>query len=67
MLHVEMLPDVFANDFTVDKSIHSYNTRANDDIHMYNSNLNFDQKCVATKADYLWNLVHVYLKANMSF
>ena len=55
MHHVEIFPCVFANFFTVNKSIHSYNTRAKDDIHMYNSNLSFGRKCVATKAGYLWN------------
>jgi hypothetical protein len=34
MHHIEILPDVFANYFTVDKSIHIYNTRATGDIHI---------------------------------
>ena len=66
MHHVEMLPDVFANYFTVNRSIHSYNTRAKDDIHVFNSNLSFGRKCVAAKAGYLWNTLPDYLKTNMS-
>ena len=68
MHHGEMLPDVFANYFTVNKSIHSYNrpTTAKDDIHVYNSNLSFGRKCVATKAGYLRNTLPDYLKTNMS-
>ena len=66
MHHVEMLPDVFANFITVNKSIHSFNTRAKDYIHMFNSNLSFGRKCVAAKAGCLWNTLPDCLKSNMS-
>jgi hypothetical protein len=51
--------------FTVDKSIHSYNTRVKDDIHMHNCNFNFGRKSVATKAGYLPNTLPDYLRTNV--
>jgi hypothetical protein len=46
--------------------VHNYNTRAKDDIHMYNSNLSFGRKCASLKAGYFWNTLPDYLKTNMS-
>jgi hypothetical protein len=42
MHHVELLPGVFVNYFTVNQTIHSYNPRAKDDIHIYRPNCNLN-------------------------
>ena len=49
LYHNETLADVYTNYFTINKLVHSHNTRSKDDIHMYYVNLTLRQRCLKNK------------------
>ena len=62
MYHSKLLPDVFANYFTLNSSVHAYLTRSHSDIHIYRANTSFGQRSVSYKAGILWNSLPSGLK-----
>ena len=66
MHHLETLPNVFANYFTINKYVHDFNTRRRDDIHMYCCNLSLGLRCTGARAGSLWNSLPNNMKVYMS-
>ena len=50
-----LLPNVFANYYTLNSSVHAYLTRSHSDIHIYRANTLFGQRSVTYKGGILWN------------
>ena len=57
MFHVCDLPEVYRNHFTVNKSVHSYNTRQNNDLHIHYIKKSIGQRTVQHTGSILWNSV----------
>ena len=55
LYNTNLLPDVFANYFTLNSSVHPYLTRTHSDIHMNRANTSFGQRYVTYKGGILWN------------
>lgn len=63
LFHSNLLPDVFANYFTLNSSVHVYLTRSHSDIHIYRANTSFGQRSVTHKGGILWNSLPSALKS----
>ena len=62
LYHSSSLPDVFANYFTLNSSVHTYSTRSHSDIHIYRAYTSFGQRSVTYKGGILWNSLPSDLK-----
>ena len=66
MFHVCDLPEVYCNYFTVNKSVHSYDTRQSNDLHIHYIKKSIGQRTVQHTESILWNSVPPVLKKCMS-
>jgi len=57
-----ILPNTFANYFTVNNAIHSYNTRMRENLHLASVSKNYAKRTVKYKASTLWNQLPSSLK-----
>jgi len=62
LYHSNLLPDVYANYFTLNNSVHSHLTRSHSDIHIYRAYTSFGQRSAAYKGGILWNSLPSDLK-----
>ena len=61
--HRDLLPAVFHDYFTLNKSIHEHGTRAKDEIHIKSVNKHYGKISVKYKGSTLWNsLLHKFKK-----
>ena len=61
--HKNVLPTVFHDYFVVNESIHNYNTRSAQNLHIASVNSNVGQKSILYKGSKLWNELPENLKA----
>jgi len=64
--HQETLPEAFHDYFTINTSVHNYNTRIKNDIHLKSCRLSLGQRCLKFKAATMWNTLPLSLKGEMS-
>ena len=60
--HKYLLPNAFANYFTPNSAIHSYNTRVRENLHLDSVYKNYGKRTVKYKASILWNQLPPSLK-----
>lgn len=60
--HSNLLPDVFANYFIINSSVHDHQTRSKSDIHIHRARTTFGQRAVSYKGGTLWNCLTHDLK-----
>jgi len=57
-----LLPNAFANYFTVNSAIHSYNTRVRENLHLNTVSKNYGKRTVKYKPSTMWNQLSSSLK-----
>ena len=66
LFYKSTLPEAYNEYFTANTSIHSYNTRGKDDIHLTSCKSSYGLRCIRNKAASLWNALPTDLKSDMS-
>lgn len=66
LFHVNTLPDVYHNYFTVNRSVHSHDTRQRNDLHILYIKKSFGMRSVQHTGSVLWNTLSSMLKECMS-
>jgi len=66
MFHVCDLPEVYRNYFTVNKSVHCYDTTQSNDLHIQYIKKSIGQRTVQYTGSTSWNCVSTVLKKCMS-
>jgi hypothetical protein len=64
--HKNLLPNIFHNYFTLNKSVHQYATRRSSDVHLSSINSKFGQRSSAYRGGTYWNNLPDCLKYPMS-
>jgi len=64
--HVDLLPDVFSNYFSLNSSIHDHLTRTQSNIHIHRADTTFGQRTIRYKGGTLWNSLSQDLKTTSS-
>lgn len=62
----EILPELFANYLSKNESVHMYNTRTKDDMHLFRASTNYGLRCLKYKIAKLWNELPTELKEEMT-
>lgn len=60
--HKEQLPSIFSSFFIDNKSVHNYNTRNKDDIHIFSTHSPIGSRSLKFKLSFMWNNLPEYLK-----
>jgi len=56
--HKHLLPTAFANYFTINSTVHLYNTRVRENLHLDSVSTNYGKRTVRYKAGKIWNQLH---------